>query len=98
MIFVGLFFAAKLYKMTLLTISDYYRQRFGKAVEILCSIIVVSYLGWVAAQVTALGLVFDLLSAGSISFEWGMVIGVASILVYTLLVECGVLRSPIFFK
>lgn len=85
LIFVGLFFAAKLYKMTLLTISDYYRQRFGKAVEILCSIIIMlSYLGWVAAQVTALGLVFNLLSAGSISFEWGMVIGVASILVYTL--------------
>ena len=85
LIFVGLFFAAKLYKMTLLTISDYYRNRFGKAVEILCSIIIMlSYLGWVAAQVTALGLVFNLLSAGSISFEWGMVIGVASILIYTL--------------
>jgi solute:Na+ symporter, SSS family len=85
LIFVGLFFAAKLYKHTLLTISDYYRQRFGKQVEILCSImIMLSYLGWVAAQVTALGLVFNILSAGAISFEWGMVIGVASILIYTL--------------
>ena len=85
LIFVGMFFAAKLYKFTLLTISDYYRQRFGKAVEILCSImIMLSYLGWVAAQVTALGLVFNILSTGAISFEWGMVIGVASILIYTL--------------
>jgi solute:Na+ symporter, SSS family len=85
LIFVGLFFAAKLYKYTLLTISDYYRQRFGKSVEILCSImIMLSYLGWVAAQVTALGLVFNILSAGAISFEWGMVICVASILIYTL--------------
>ncbi len=85
LIFVGLFFAARLYKQTLLTISDYYRQRFGKAVEILCSIIIMlSYLGWVAAQVTALGLVFNILSGGGISFEWGMVIGVASILIYTL--------------
>jgi solute:Na+ symporter, SSS family len=85
LIFVGMFFAAKLYKHTLLTISDYYRQRFGKQVEILCSIIIMlSYLGWVAAQVTALGLVFNILSAGSITFEWGMVIGVASILIYTL--------------
>ena len=85
LIFVGLFFAAKLYKQTLLTISDYYRQRFGKVVEILCSIIIMlSYLGWVAAQVTALGLVFNILSADSITFEWGMVIGVASILIYTL--------------
>ncbi|MBL8309700.1 MAG: sodium:solute symporter family protein [Burkholderiales bacterium] len=85
LIFVGLFFAARLYKQTLLTISDYYRQRFGKSVEILCSIIIMlSYLGWVAAQVTALGLVFNILSGGAISFEWGMVIGVASILIYTL--------------
>jgi len=85
LIFVGLFFAAKLYKQTLLTISDYYRQRFGKTVEILCSVIIMlSYLGWVAAQVTALGLVFNILSAGAITFEWGMVIGVASILIYTL--------------
>ena len=85
LIFVGMFFAGKLYKLTLLTISDYYRQRFGKSVEILCSIIIMlSYLGWVAAQVTALGLVFNVLSAGSITFEWGMVIGVLSILIYTL--------------
>jgi SSS family transporter len=85
LIFVGLFFAARLYKQTLLTISDYYRQRFGKTVEILCSILIMlSYLGWVAAQVTALGLVFNILSADAISFEWGMVIGVASILIYTL--------------
>ena len=85
LIFVGMFFAAKLYKFTLLTISDYYRQRFGKHVEIFCSVIIMlSYLGWVAAQVTALGLVFNILSAGAITFEWGMVIGVASILIYTL--------------
>ena len=38
LIFVGMFFAGKLYKLTLLTISDYYRQRFGKSVEILCSV------------------------------------------------------------
>ena len=85
LILVGLFFAGKLYKMTLLTISDYYRERFGKTVEIACSLIIMlSYLGWVSAQVTALGLVFNLLSAGAISIPVGMVIGVISILAYTL--------------
>ncbi len=85
LILVGLFFAAKLYKMTLLTISDYYRERYGRTVEIVCSItIILSYLGWVSAQVTALGLVFNLLSAGAISVPVGMVIGTASILAYTL--------------
>jgi SSS family solute:Na+ symporter len=85
LILVGMFFAAKLYRMSLLTISDYYRERYGRSVEILCSIIImVSYLGWVSAQVTALGLVFNLLSDGVISMPVGMVIGVVSILAYTL--------------
>ncbi|WP_309639111.1 sodium:solute symporter family protein [Methylibium sp.] len=85
LILVGLFFAAKLYKMSLLTISDYYRERYGKSVEIICSLIIIlSYLGWVSAQVTALGLVFNLLSDGAISVALGMVIGTASILAYTL--------------
>ncbi len=85
LILVGLFFAGKLYRMNLLTISDYYRERYGRSVEIICSIIImVSYLGWVSAQVTALGLVFNLLSGGSISMPLGMTIGVISVLAYTL--------------
>ncbi|MGV0986448.1 MAG: sodium:solute symporter family protein [Limnohabitans sp.] len=85
LILVGLFFAAKLYRMTLLTISDYFRERYGRSVEVICSLIImVSYLGWVSAQVTALGLVFNVLSDGAISLPVGMVIGVVSILAYTL--------------
>jgi hypothetical protein len=85
LILVGLFFAGKLYRMNLLTISDYYRERYGRSVEIICSLIImVSYLGWVSAQVTALGLVFNLLSGGVISMPLGMTIGVVSVLAYTL--------------
>ena len=85
LVLVGLFFASKLYKMSLLTISDYYRERYGRAVEVVCSLIIIlSYLGWVSAQVTALGLVFNLLSDGTISIPLGMVLGTASILAYTL--------------
>src|SRR5574343_2079079 len=85
LILVGLFFAGKLYKMTLLTISDYYRERYGRVVEVVCSfIIILSYLGWVSAQVTALGLVFNLLSGGAISIPVGMMLGTASILAYPL--------------
>ncbi len=85
LILVGLFFAGKLYRMTLLTISDYYRKRYGRTIEIICSLIIMlSYLGWVSAQVTALGLVFNLLSQGVVSIPMGMVIGVVSILAYTL--------------
>lgn len=85
LILVGLFFAGKLYRMTLLTISDYYRERYGRGVEVACSLIIMlSYLGWVSAQVTALGLVFNVLSGGAIGIATGMVIGVVSILAYTL--------------
>jgi solute:Na+ symporter, SSS family len=85
LIFVGLFFAAKLYKMTLLTIGDYFRKRYGKSVEIFCSVaIILSYLGWVAAQITAIGLVFNLVSNGAISVEMGMVIGTLSVLAYVV--------------
>jgi solute:Na+ symporter, SSS family len=85
LVLVGIFFAGKLYRMNLLTIGDYYRQRYGKSVEILCSIaIILSYLGWVAAQITALGLVFNIVSLGAISIEMGMVIGTISILIYVV--------------
>jgi solute:Na+ symporter, SSS family len=85
LILVGVFFAAKLYKMNLLTISDYFRERFGARVEVLCSIIIMlSYLGWVSAQVTALGLVFNLLSGGAIPLPVGMALGLSAILAYTL--------------
>ena len=80
LILVGLLFAAKLCKITLLTIS-YYRLRWGRTVEVVCSLIfILSCLGWVSAQITALGLVFNLLSSGSISVPAGMVIGIVSIL------------------
>src|SRR5690349_7926510 len=85
LIFVGLFFARPLYRMGLLTIGDYYRIRYNRHVEFVTSIcVVLSYLGWVSAQVTALGLVFNVLSGGQISPAAGMCIGVAIVLVYTL--------------
>lgn len=85
LVLVGAFFASRLYKMSLLTIGDFYRHRYGKGVEIFCSIaIILSYLGWVAAQITALGLVFAVLSGGAISPELGMIIGTALVLVYVM--------------
>jgi len=85
LILVGIFFAAKLYRMNLLTISDFFRERYGRGIEVVCSVIIMlSYLGWVSAQITALGLVFNLLSAGAVSMPQGMVIGVMVIMAYTL--------------
>ncbi len=85
LILVGLFFARKLYPMSLLTINDFYRNRYGKTVELFCSVVdIISYLGWVAAQVTALGVVFSLLSDEAITTREGAFIGTAVVLVYTI--------------
>jgi Na+/proline symporter len=86
LVVVGLFFARKLYRLGLLTIGDFYRRRYGRAVEVFsASVILLSYLGWVAAQVTALGLVFEVLTDGAMSSVQGMVLGTAIVFVYTTL-------------
>jgi Na+/proline symporter len=85
LVLFGLFFARKLYRMNLLTLGDFYRQRYGHKVEVIAGIaIALSYLGWVSAQVTALGLVFNVLSDGSITQAQGILIGAAIVLMYTL--------------
>lgn len=85
LVLFGLIFARPLYRMNLLTLGDFYRERFSRAVEIPVSIaIALSYLGWVSAQVVALGLVFTVLSGGEITQSLGIVIGAAVVLIYTL--------------
>lgn len=85
LILVGLVFAAPLYRMNLLTIGDFYRRRFGTKAEALTAIaIVISYLGWVGAQISALGLVFNVLTDGMISKTTGMWMGSMTILVYVV--------------
>ena len=85
LVLVGLFFARPLYRMNLLTIGDYYRIRFGRTVETMTTLcIVLSYLGWVAAQISALGLVFNVVSDGWMSQEVGMIVGASTVLIYTM--------------
>ncbi|MGH8355737.1 MAG: sodium:solute symporter family protein [Pseudomonas sp.] len=82
---VGLVFARPLYRMNLLTIGDFFRKRFGPNVELITSLVIIgSYLGWIAAQLTALGLVFNVLSDGAIGTTHGLLIGTAIVLLYTL--------------
>jgi len=86
LIFAGLFFASRLYRLNLLTIGDYYRIRYNRTVEVLCTLTIVSsYLGWVSAQIKALGLVFFVVTDGAISQSAGMVLGTIIVLTYTTL-------------
>lgn len=85
LVIFGLVFARPLYRMGLTTLGDFYRRRFNRPVEAAMSLaIALSYLGWVSAQVTALGLVFNVLSEGMITQGQGIVIGAAVVLIYTL--------------
>lgn len=85
LVLIALFFARAFYRMNLLTIGDFYRQRYNKPVEVATSVcITLSYLGWVSAQFTALGVVFHTLSGGAISLPWGIVLGTGVVLLYTL--------------
>ena len=84
LILAGLWFARRLYRLNLLTIGDCYRLRYNRAIEVLCTLcIVASYLGWVSAQIKALGLVFNVVTDGAMSQSSGMVLGALIVLTYT---------------
>jgi hypothetical protein len=60
-------------------------MRYNRTVEVLTTIcIVLSYLGWVAAQIKALGLIFYVVTDGAVSQEAGMILGAAIVLSYTI--------------
>jgi SSS family transporter len=85
LLFVALFFARAFYRMDLLTIGDFYKKRYSRPVELITSVaITASYLGWTSAQLTALGLVFSVLSGGAIDLNTGIVIGAVIVVGYTI--------------
>jgi solute:Na+ symporter, SSS family len=85
LVIVALFFARAFYRMDLLTIGDFYKKRYGKSVEVLTSLaITISYLGWTSAQMTALGLVINVLSQGALTFNQSIVLGAMIVLFYTV--------------
>jgi len=85
LVIVAVFFARAFYRMDLLTIGDFYRKRYGRTMEIGTSVVIaISYLGWTAAQLTALGLAFSTLSGGAISLQWGIVLSAVVVLAYTV--------------
>jgi SSS family transporter len=85
LVLAALLFARLFYRMNLLTIGDFYRERYGKAVEVMTSVaIVLSYLGWTSAQLTALGLVIHVLTGGAVDLTTAIMIGAGIVIVYTI--------------
>ena len=84
LILVALFFARTFYQMELLTIGDYYHLRYGKTVEIITSLAIASsYLGWTSAQLSALGLVTNVLFPG-LTLNESIMIGAVIVTIYTM--------------
>lgn len=85
LVLAALLFSRLFYRLNLLTIGDFYKVRYGKSVEVLTSVaIVLSYLGWTSAQLTALGLIIHVLSSGAIALNTAIMVGAAVVLVYTV--------------
>ncbi|MDF3818771.1 sodium:solute symporter family protein [Leptospira sp. 96542] len=81
---LGLFFAKSLYRMQILTFGDFYRNRYGKGMEIIAGIcLIFSYFGWVAAQFVALGIMLQIIFG--ISLFWAIVLGSLFVVFYTYL-------------
>jgi SSS family solute:Na+ symporter len=62
LILAGWWLAGPLYEMKLLTLSDFFRRRFGPRAERWSAIVMVpGYFGWIAAQYIALASMFEIL-------------------------------------
>ena len=63
-------FARPLFRLDVLTLGDYFRDRYDRAAEVVLTLcIAFSYLGWIAAQFVALGLALIVLSGGAIDTQ-----------------------------
>ena len=85
LVLVGLAFARPFFRMDALTLGDYFRARYGRGAEIALTLcIAFSYIGWIAAQLVALGLALNVISSGLVSTHAGILIGAAVVLAYTM--------------
>ncbi len=76
----GLFFARKLYNMNLLTLGDFFRQRFGRRTELIATIFLAPpYVGYIAAQLVAMGLILNVVAGLEI---WQGVIASATVVTF----------------
>jgi solute:Na+ symporter, SSS family len=78
----GVFFVRKLYNLNLLTLGDFFRKRFGVKAELAASIFLgPPYLGYIAAQLVAMGLIMNVVTGMAV---WeGIVISAIVVTVYT---------------
>ncbi len=78
----GMFFARKLYTMKLLTLGDFFKVKYGKSTELVASIFLAPpYIGYIAAQLVAMGLIFN--AVAGFPLWQGIVISAIVVTIYT---------------
>jgi solute:Na+ symporter, SSS family len=82
LVLFGVFFAHKLYSMNLLTLGDFFKVRYGRRTELVASAFIVpSYVGYIAAQLLAMGLILNVVTEMEV---WqGIVISALVVTFYT---------------
>lgn len=79
----GSLFARRLYRMNLLTLGDLFRNQYGKQVELLsAAFMLLTFFGYIAAQLVALGLLLQLLTG--LSLSTGILLSAGIVTLYTL--------------
>lgn len=82
LLLIGLFFTRPLYRLNILTFSDYFRIRYDKKVEWISAIFMIpSYFSWIAAQLVALAIILQAIA--NIPFVWGVIFCASIVLFYT---------------
>ena len=90
LILVGLFYAAPLRRLRLLTLGDFFARRFGQRAEVVSALVMVpSFFGWIAAQFTVLAALLHglfgiptatgLLLVGAVSIGYTLIGGMWSV-------------------
>lgn len=82
LLLVGFLFAKKLYNLNIFTVGDVFHERMGRDIEVMASIMmIVSFIGYCAAQIVALGLLFSTIFP-ALSLSWGIVISAVIVIFY----------------
>jgi len=79
---VAFFYVRKLYKLNIVTVNDFFKIRYNKALETTSSILMVfCYPHWIAAQFVALAYLFH--SLLGIPIHYGILVGASIVVFYT---------------
>ncbi|RLG87933.1 MAG: hypothetical protein DRO16_05555 [Thermoprotei archaeon] len=83
-ILFGLFIASILRKRGYLTVSDFFRERYGEGMELITAIVqVIAYMGWTASLLLSFGAIFNVFLG--LPYSTGLIIGTVVTIIYTML-------------